>query len=391
MNFVIFSYHFLPMAGAESYCTTRFASALAQAGHDVHVVTMDWPKSVSDKVYDTLVNPSIKITRVPLRKPVRAPIWSRMRYFTHEWESVNVLACIKVLKKVLQNIDSPILVSRTHPIVSLIVAWHCRKYAEKWIAHLSDPIPFYGGKLKRALMRLWCKRAFRDADGISVTCENAIRFYREFYGKSCDVSKMFVTPHIGDPWLASDERFSKPTEFPMIAHTGLFYAGRGAEPLLAAIKELNDGGCRCHFAQVGEVDSGIKDVFKGNPDVTQLENLSPSLSTAVMEAADALFVSDLQLPWTYIPYVPSKFAYQIFTDKPMVVFTKKDSMMGWCCRQYQSAGLFFADSDNPSSLVGAIRSAVDAVENKVEFDRAAIRKVFSPKEVSKNFIRSCGL
>ena len=41
MNFVIYSYNFFPQADAESFCATRFASALARANHNVTVVTME--------------------------------------------------------------------------------------------------------------------------------------------------------------------------------------------------------------------------------------------------------------------------------------------------------------------------------------------------------------
>lgn len=388
MNFVIFSYHFLPMAGAESYCTTRFASALAAAGHDVTVVTMDWPKGVSDAVVKTLVDDRLKIIRVPIKTVNKAPVLSRLRYLTHEWEAVNLTNCISALKKVLKGVDHPILVSRTHPISSLIVAWHCRKLAFKWVAHLSDPIPYFGGRLKKSLMRLWCRRAFRDADLISVTCCHVIRFFQKEYGKGFDVNKCIVTPHIGDPWLASDEIFHRTGDVPVIVHTGLFYAGRGALPLLAAIKQLNESGFPCRLVQVGEVDSSIKDVFKSVPNVEQIDNLSPSLSSAVVEASDVSFVADMQFPDNYIPYMPSKFVYQIFTDKPLVIFSKIDSPMGSCCSNYKRSGLFFADSDHPETLANAIKLAL-ASRCTIYPERDEIRKCFSAANVSAVFFDAC--
>ena len=65
MNIVIFSYNFFPQADAESYCATRFASALARAGHNVTVVTMDWDMQVSAATYDALVADGMRIVRVP--------------------------------------------------------------------------------------------------------------------------------------------------------------------------------------------------------------------------------------------------------------------------------------------------------------------------------------
>jgi len=43
MNIVIFSRNFYPQNDAEAFCTTRFASALAEIGHNVHVVTAEYP------------------------------------------------------------------------------------------------------------------------------------------------------------------------------------------------------------------------------------------------------------------------------------------------------------------------------------------------------------
>ena len=65
MNLVIYTYNFLPQADAEAFCATRFASAMARRGHNVTVVTMDWPMQVSRSTYDALVNPKLKIVKVP--------------------------------------------------------------------------------------------------------------------------------------------------------------------------------------------------------------------------------------------------------------------------------------------------------------------------------------
>lgn len=382
MRFVIASFHFLPMAGAEAYCTTRFASALAASGHEVTVVTMDWPQQVSDDVITKLIDPRLSVVRVPLAVPTRAPVAARLWYMTHEWDSVNLPSFIAALRGVLKGRPESVLISRTHPMVSLIGAWHCRHLAAQWIAHFSDPIPFYGGKLKQGLMRLWCRRAFREANGISVTCANAVRFFKEAYGLSFPSERAFVTPHLGDPWLGTNERFERIDDLPMIVHTGLFYAGRGALPLLEAMRTLAAAGFGCRFVQVGEVDPAIRGVFSGVPNVSEVSDKSPSLSAAVVEASDVSFVSDVQLPGDYIPYMPSKFVYQLFTDKPMVIYTKCDSPMGQCCRQFPDSGLYFADADKPETLPDAIRAACQGRA----FDRRDIRARFSPKRVIGDFL-----
>lgn len=383
MNFVIFSYNFLPKADAEAYCTTRFASALSDCGHKVTVVTMNWPSEVSSKTYNDLVSHAVNIVRVPRQETKKKPVLARVRYLTDDWEAPNFARCIAVLLEVLKREESPILISRTHPIASLIVAWHCRNYAKKWIAHLSDPIPYWGGVIKRALMKIWCRRAFRDADGISVTCENAIRFYKETYGVAFNEAKAFVTPHIGDPWLCSETEKRVQDSIPTLVHTGLFYAGRGAVPLLESLLRLQEKGLKVRFIQCGEVDPSIDDVFSDLENVVRIDDKSPITAASLIENATVSFVSDVEPQSDYVPYIPSKFVYQLFTDCPMVVFTRKDSPMAKLCSEYPDSGLFWADSQEPLSLDNAIVLGISS--NADNFSRDAIRLRFCRQNVANCF------
>lgn len=389
MNVVIFSYHFLPMADAEAFCTARFASALADSGHKVIVVTMDWPPAVSDDVYNVLVSKKLHIERVPRVVPEKGCFFARLRYLTHEWEAINIKRCVKVLTSILKEEEAPILISRAQPIISLIVAWYCRKYAKRWIAHFSDPIPFYGKGLKRVFLKFWCSRAFRHADGISVTCDSALRFYKETYGEIFDEKKAFVTPHIGEPWLSSGTDNIKPlgdTTVPILVHTGLFYAGRGAGPLVDALMDLDSKGYQLLFVQAGEIDAPIRHAFDGLKNARRIDDKSPKLAAELVEKASASFVADLIPKMDYVPYMPSKFVYQLFTDCPMVVFSKKDSPMARVCREYSNSGLFFADADEPKSLNNAISQALSVDRNL--FDRTKVRKQFSIKSVADTFVEN---
>ena len=396
MNFVVFNFSFLPLSGPESFCTTRFASALAYAGHNVQVVTMDWPSGVDAEVYDFLVDKRIRITRVPLKKPARAPIWSRIRYLTHEWRAVNISNCIKVLKTVLKNTDSPILISRTHPIASLIVAWHCRRYASKWIAHFSDPIPLYGQgginlKIKSGLASFWVRRALRDATAISLTCERAKRFYAETYGWLFNDARSIVVPHIGDPSLTQlmlDDNKRQGSATATILHSGLLYPDRGARQIIDAVGKLNKKGIACKFVQVGEIDASIKAAVEGSAFVDVVNNIDPVVSARAQKEADMIFVPDLLTHFPYSPFCASKFAYQVFGDKPIVVFSRSDSLMGECSRKFPEAGLFFADVDKPCSLEAAVETAIGNIGR--DFDRTGLRAIFSRKLVSDNFIDAVG-
>jgi len=389
MNFVIFSYHFLPLADAESFCTTRFASSLANAGHNVKVVTMDWPASVDAKVYDFLVDKRIEIVRVPLKKLNGAPVWTRMRYLTHEWNAVNIGSCIAALKDVLKHTNDPVLISRAFPVASLIVAWHCRAYAKKWIAHLSDPMPwFVSTRAKSFLETIWARRAIRDASAISLTCNRAKRFFSDRYGHLFDKTNVVVVRHIGDPSLTdlvhNVDDANKANQVKSIVHSGLLYPGRGARQIISAVKILNENGLSCRFIQVGEIDAPIKAEVEGSQFVDVVNDKDPTVSAMAQQNADVIFVPDLVI--SHLPYSPfcaSKFAYQVFGDKPIVAFSRQDSLMGECAQRFPDAGLFFADVDRSDSLQEAVGAAVRSVGR--HFDRSGLRKLFSRDSIAAEF------
>lgn len=392
MNFVIVANLFFPQCDAESFCSTRFASALARAGHHVHVVTMDYPKKVADEVYDALVDPRLKITRVRLREPKRGPILSRMRYLTYEWGSVDFGACIKATRQALKEVDSPILISRTHPLGSLIVAWHCRKYASKWIAHLSDPLPWFYwnsvcGRLRYHFERLWMKRAFSDANGISVTCEQVCRFFHDNFGALFDRQTTFVTTHIGDNKLKGNRKpWTEKLRGKIVAHPGTLYADRGAKAMVDAIATLNAEGIECTLALVGGGSQGQVSELAKCQHVLMLNDFDPVKALSLTDAADVLYVSDFESALSYSPRLMSKFVYQVYEDKPMVVRAPNVSAQHDYCIRYPNSGMFFADCSSQESLVEALRSALQCGQSK--FDRTAIRSEFSESVIAAKFVEN---
>lgn len=391
MKVVIFSYHFLPLASAESYCTTRFASALARAGIEVHVVTMDWPQRVSRSVSDFLVDKRLKITRIPLVEPKSPPIFSRIKYLTHEWQSVNYNACIRTLRKILDEEGNPILVTRSFPWASFIVGWHCRRHAAKWVAHLSDPIPppweprsTLTFTLRYYFARFWMKRVFRGADLISLTCHQAKRFFQEAFGEVFERIPTVVLTHIGEPPLPGVEgKVPLALDGRFIAHVGDFYADRGAREIAEAIDKLNADGFMCRFVQCGTTDPGLVDGLRARSTVSIYDKPSPDVAATVAKSASAVFVPDVNIPLDYVPFLPSKFAYQIFSDKPLVLYSKRESSLYELSVKYPNSGLYFADRDKPDALPVAIRAALEGPRN---FDRTEIRKVFSRDGVVKEFL-----
>lgn len=399
MNFVIFARNFFPQNDPEAFCSTRFASALAREGHKVHVITAEYYGG--DDSYKKLLHPNVIVTRVKAEKR-EVKIngrWSSFRWVNLRRLTVmdgdihNLSAFVSTTKKVLRQYENPVLVTRTHPMMSLYVGWHCRKYAAKWISHLSDPIPWFPYnscmvKLQGEFMRFWLRRAFRYADATSVTCKRVIRWYRESLGAVVDENKCFVTPHIGDNKLAPAIGVVKSlaNSEKMILHSGDMYYGRG-ELILDAVEEVNNEGIQCKFVQDRAVNAILTEKFGRYHHAILMDGKrTAEESVALMNSATAVFVSDFNCDIDYSPYLMSKFVYQLFGDKPMIVYAKIDSEKHDYCVRFPEAGLFFAKQGDLKSLVVACKAALSC--DKANFNREAIRREFSEEKIARDFIEN---
>lgn len=396
MNFVIVSELYLPLANAEAYCTVRFASALADAGHNVHVVTLKHPVQVSQHVLDKLMNPAVHVTVVPYERPGRRPVLSQLKYKVVDWESVALPGFIKTLSRVLRSTDSPILISRTYSIVSLIAAWNCRRDAKRWVAHLSDPIPGRGrypgmtfmARIKDSMLRFWIRRAFHDADAVSVTCPNVIRFYREEYGSIVDGHPIFVTTHIGDTLLSNSEVPSpdRDLDYKTVIHQGQLFYARGVGPMINAIRQLNASGMACRFLQVGKADENCLSRIRNEPYVEIVDNADPQTAAERTRTADVVYVPDFQSDRSYSLWLMSKFVYTIYENKPIVVFSVEDSAKHDYAVFFPEAGIFWADQRHPETLVDALKAAFRCKPSQI--NRSRIREEFSARKIAFDFVEN---
>ena len=392
MNFVCFSYNFFPQADAESYCATRFASALARAGHNVTVVTMDWPMQVSEKTYKALVSERLDIIRLPFSSKKNTPLKALLWYGHKHQSAVDVPLAVKTVKSQLKKTNQPILITRTHPVMCTMVGLQSYHYAYKWIAHFSDPIPWIGSYsntlghrlLKRKEMNI-IRRAFLHADGISVTCKHVYKFYKEFYGNAFDEKKAFMTTHIGDYRLdappSSSDLFK--TER-ILLHPGSIFARRGGEAIAHVMSQFMEDGYDIKFVQVGEVERVLNDVLLENSHVKVFNTVSPEESVRLRKKARAIFVPDFESNLAYSPFLLSKFVYQIMSDKPIVLYSKEDCEMHDYAVKYPEAGIFWAEEGNKESLMSAIIKAMDFDVSMI--DRSRIREEFSEKTIVDRFI-----
>ncbi len=393
MNLVIYTYNFLPQADAEAFCATRFASAIARSGHNVTVVTMDWPMQVSQNTYAALVDTRLKIIKIPFAEK-KGSKWQMIRYRFPWVNSVNNIApSVKVLRKVLKETPDAILMSRAHPVISLVVGWYSRKYASKWISHLSDPIPWFGlspntfkGRIMDHWIRGWLAKSFRDANATSLTCGMAYRYFHDEYGADFDNCHCFITTHIGD-FALSNNKLDDPninnTEKKYLLHPGTTHFDRGIKEVIHAIDKLNIAGEKIKFTQVGYIDKEVKEYLQEFRFVEYHDTVSAEENARLCEGANAVYVPDTRRPTTYSPFLLSKFVYQIYSDKPIVLYAMKESPMYEFYKNYPNSGIFWAEADDIDGLAKAIKEAINVDSDS--FDRTEIRKVFDWQTIATDF------
>lgn len=391
MNLIIYSYNFAPMADPESFCSTRFASSLARAGHNVTVITMDWPMQMSSECYNSLVDKSLKIIRLPFSSKKNSPI-KAILWFGHKSQmAVDIPQSVKAVKRVLSKTDNPILITRSMPIMSAMVGLKTHKFASKWIAHFSDPAPWtnyantFGHKILKSLELKIIRNTFKKADGISLTCEHVKKYFKDIFGSNFDVRKAFITTHIGDYRLSPPTNaISQRKEIPVLLHPGQIYADRGGKIIAQIMQEFKSEGYDCKLIQVGPVDNSIIETLNKLDNIEIYNTSSIEKNIALGSIANAIFIPDFDSPFSYSPFFLSKFVYRIMDNQPLVVYSKAESDMHDYAIKYPSAGIFWAD--NKDSLKEAIKKALEC--DPLTFDRHKIRDCFSEKTIVDKFINA---
>lgn len=390
MNILFFSYNFMPMADAESYCATRYASALARAGHQVTVVTMDWPMQVSEANYKALVADEINVVRLPFSKRKNTPLKALLWYGHNSQMAVDVSQSVRVVTKLLKLMENPVLITRSLPVMGLMVGLKTRKYAAKWIAHFSDVIPWMGyadtigHKILKRLEYNIVRKTLIKADKISITCKYACNFFRAEYNSAFDGEKFFSAIHIGDyrlggpikPIMESNQKF-------VLLHTGYIYATRGGSIISEIMRELALQNYHCKFVQIGPVEATLNDMLKDSENIEIHQTCSLEESLAYCSKATAIFIPDMESPKSYSPFLPSKFVYRIMDCQPIVVYAQINSMLHDYAVEYPEAGIFWAEIGNTESLKNAIKAAMEMDYTKI--DRSRIRQCFSEETIVRNF------
>ncbi len=390
MNFVVFTWNFLPDDDAEAYCTARFANALAEQGHSVHVVTPRRLPVVNDRVCSQILTAPVRFTTFA------SPVFGNS-FFKHVIDSVCMTLwlpylyreAVKTLKSVLKNTESPVLISRSLPAQSYLVAYKCRKYASCWIAHFSDPWPWhsFGSRMKNIIVSTLIKRQVRKvisrANGVSVTCHQVLPFFERTYGATYkrNIRKFFVVPHIGEPVLEPDgtlPELSKITT-PIVSHCGVMNSLRYCDEVINAIQALQALSLDFEFIQVGHIDPSADRILRAQGmTFRQVECRNPSLATQVYRLSKICLVLDTRTAYGTSLFLPSKFVYLLFSDTPIVVYTPKGSAMEMLAEEYPEAGIVWAEAEKHDSLSDAIALIL---RKGCHVERSRIRRVFHVRQL----------
>ena len=230
---------------------------------------------------------------------------------------------------------------------------------------------------------LWARRFLLDSDLCTITCNEVLQFFEEKFGP-VNRKKFILVPHIGDPFLKAgvwDNPFAGKT---FVAHTGNCYDGRYSKEIVREFEILCKRGITPGFLQAGGIlDRDKKLMEDSGIDFKHVQLNSPRMASSIFLAADVNLVADLKVNYGYTPFIPSKFVYLLFTDRPIVAFARKDSWMYQLSQEYPEAGIGFADVEEIGSLADIMEKTL---ENKTIPDRCNIQKLFEGKSVVSAFV-----
>lgn len=384
MRFLCFSFLSPPATDAESACTGRFLSALADAGHEVKLISLDY-RSISncleESIEKELLDGRIEVERIAIK---HTSLWKRVitkiRYGLFGICTEYIDEAVRITKSDLLLHPDTILITRSAWPASNIVGWYCRKHARAWIPHFSDPFPSYKKMKLREVWRypfayFWLIRILRDANFVTVTCHNAIRYFNEITFRIFN-AKFHITYHIG---------------FPRLKTCGYSVTSNKGEKVIVHVGALFSGRPVARFAEIASLISGVRFVqygsvfdqeIKKSIEVHRIE--SPRMATDAMSTADAILVCDLDSGFGYTPYLPSKFAYAVALNRPIICLTTEDSEMARFAKLVP--GIYFVDMKKgfPNGVINILQKLKES--SLIAPSYKDVESV-TPKKVVEEFIR----
>jgi len=339
----------------------------------------------------------IQVSYVPADRGRLRRASAMMRYHYHgahvEWMRPAIIAT----RQVLRQYARPVLLSRACPWISNFVGYHCRDLAKAWVAHFSDPFPpfewqsHWYSRFARPVNRRWAKSILKDADLVTVTCPNAIRYIQEKTGVDFQ-AKSHVLTHLALPRLkpGSFKLERKPGEF-VIAYIGTMMVRRRPDLLLKGALLAMERHPEIRFLQYGYVDEEILRLCQSSPafqrlDIRHIGNLSPRDAADLQQQVDVNVIVDTDLGLSYSPFILSKYPHSVCAGRPMLMLSAGDSEMARLTAKH-GGGEFV-----PFSTAQAVADAIcklfgERNTNRVNVVSGEYQQGFSPELIVPEFLR----
>lgn len=207
--------------------------------------------------------------------------------------------------------------------------------ALRWVAHFSDPwvdSPYFsptGADAQEAARRTQ-DDVIRHADRLVFVTDMTADLVMRNYPKQLR-EKVSVIPHIVDTEITDSTTKKNPPDGPLIiAHSGSLYSGkRVPHGLFDALSRMNNDNAlheRLKVCFIGDRPNDGRDLISHHALDKVIESTTPlyyHASLNEMTRSDYLFIIDADLPQS--PFLPSKFADYLMTDRPIFALTPDDS------------------------------------------------------------------
>lgn len=396
MKIVCVSHNAPPLNDAEALCTIRLLSALVDCGAQVHLVTADSPASLDRGIHEELMDNRIRVTSVPKPSGRLVRVGSIVKQQFHGQSVEWVAPAIEATRRVLAQYEKPILLTRAFPLVSNLVGHHCRKDARAWVAHFSDPYPpvewqnHWYSSLARPIHRRWARRILGEADLVTGTCPNAIRYIEEKSGFDFG-HKAHVLSHLALPELRpGDFTLDRcPDEF-VVAHIGNLMQRRRPDLLLQGVLLAMERHPAIRFLQYGHVDDEVLALCRSSSafrklDIRKVDNLSPRDAADLQRQVDVNVIVDTDLGLPYSPFILSKFPHSVCAGRPLLMLSAPDSDMARFTRCH--GGGEFVPFSTPEAVCEAIFRLFTARSEEMEAcPSRTYANEFSPERIVLPFM-----
>src|SRR2546423_9907479 len=382
---LLVSYAFPPQRNAESVLVLATVRALASAGWEVTVLTIEHTKTTEPVDEDLLreVPPGVAVVRAGgwehwfsrYAGPWRA-FWYALRLLgLPERHCAWYFPALRAARGLLATQRFDVMHSWANYHVSNIVALHLhRAYRLPWVAHFSDPWTdsHYFRSRSTPLQRLTCarleRRIIEEAGALVFVTEETARLVMRKYPEALQ-AKVRVVPHGYDPGvlagLPPDTPASENGNRPLrLVHVGAFYPGlREPISLLRAVASVHqeqklDG--RLHLRLVGPYTEHYRELTR-QLGLEQIVELQPAVGrqASMLEArrADVLLVIDAPPDGGESVFLPSKLVDYLMLKKPILGVTPA---RGATARVLGELGFPMAEPTDTAGIANALRQLLRA-------------------------------